>query len=504
MPTYVAGDVRGIQDYIFGSPRLLEMRGASALIDFFDRRVVPALVQRFGGETVYSGGGNFLASVASEARAAEVVEAVRNAFLNLTGSEGITLASSARQAPFPEVHAELSRLLRQAKRSPQGSRQEISMPFLKRCESCGRETADESFPVPGEAGRNAPRQWVGPVCAKKHRMLIHLRDTRERPLRVHGLAQPLAVPAVTERLRNAELPANLQAVAGTGGLALVVADGNGLGDWFEGRELEEVRALSQRVDRTLRAALDEATEAAFPGDPKPSLQVLLCGGDDLVVALPAGRALAFARRLLESFTVEDVREPGRKAGLAAGLLFTRPSFPFRQAHALADALLGRAKAYCRKAGALAALDFHQITATHAGSLDSERAAVERGPDGEKWSYGAAGPYTPETLTGLLALAGRLSRVTASQRGRLREILSPQGDGPDTPLHPAWRVPRRVVAELAAWLDRQDELPFEVVEDAPPPWLARERRLDETGRSWTFHRLGLVDALLLAEVGPGEA
>src|SRR5947209_3998921 len=289
MPTYVAGDVRSIQEYIFGSPRLLEMRGASALIDFFDRAAIPALVNRFEGEPVFSGGGNFLASFEGEDRAVGFMESARIAFLDLTGSDGIALASLTREVASADDPKEISRLLRQAKRSAEGARQLASMPFLKRCESCGRESADVSFPIPGAADER--RQWVGPICARKHRMLSDLREVGSRPPgqgpkhSVHGLPEALPIPVVTERLRRARLPADFQELAGEGDLALVVADGNGLGEWFEELDFGAIRELSAAVDTALRFALDEATEAAFPGDPHPSLQVLICGGDDLVVAL---------------------------------------------------------------------------------------------------------------------------------------------------------------------------------------------------------------------------
>ncbi|HET9211218.1 MAG TPA: hypothetical protein VFR03_12505 [Thermoanaerobaculia bacterium] len=508
MPTYVAGDVRSIQEYIFGSPRLLEMRGASALIDFFDRAAVPALVTRFLGELVFSGGGNFLARFDSEDRAGGFTERIHNAFFELTGSDGITLASLTCEGRSREDAIEIARRLRRAKRSAAGSRQLASMPFLKRCESCGREGADVSLPVPGAAVER--RQWVGPICARKHRMLRELRElgnqppSRGRSHAVHGVAKGQPIPVVTERLRGARLPAHFQELAGEGDLALVVADGNGLGEWFDRLDFDGIRQLSKTVDAELRSALDAAVDAAFPGDPHPSLQVLICGGDDLVVALPARKGMAFATALIAAFEVTSPRVPGLRAGLAAGLLFAKPSFPFRQAHALADSLLGRAKACCRSKRVLAALDFYRVKATQVQSLGQERAAVERvGKDAPAaWSYGAAGPYTPEELEALRDLAGRLRRVSPSQRGRLREILSPRDDGRETPLDPAWGVPRRVVAELQTWLLRQEgERPFQAVPGEPPQaGLVRPDAVERGGERRVFQRLILSDALLLAEQG----
>ncbi len=190
MPTYVAGDVRSIQDYIFGSPRLLEMRGASALIDFFDRAAVPELIRKFGGRRIYSGGGNFLARLADETRAAQLIECVRNAFLDLTGGDGITLVSLTQEESAELDQKDLMRLLRRAKRASGGARQLASMPFLKRCEVCGRETADETFRDPGT---DRP-QWFGPACARKRRMHGKLQELskpgRDPKHEVYGCRNP--------------------------------------------------------------------------------------------------------------------------------------------------------------------------------------------------------------------------------------------------------------------------------------------------------------------------
>lgn len=503
MPTYVAGDVRSIQEYIFGSPRLLEMRGASALLDFFDRRAVPELVKLHGGHTVFSGGGNFLATFPDEPQAEALIEAARHAFFELTGSDGITLTHRTGDS-YRALEGELRLALRRAKRSPEGARQLASMPFLKRCESCGREAADEPLQV-----RDVPRgtyRWIGPICLRKHRMLGHMRGSEgtrpgEGPRhRVLGLPHPLDLPVVTPRLRAVELPDDFHELAGDDDLAVVVADGNSLGDAFEKCEIEEVERLSRAVDEALRAALGEAIEAVFGSDPNPRLQVLICGGDDLVVALPARKGLRFASALIESFEVP--LGEGRVAGMAAGVLYAKPTFPFRQAHHLADSLLGRTKERCRLSGARSALDFHRVKATQVQSLEQEHAAIERTTrERSGWSYGASGPYTPDELGVLLALARKLRQVAPSQRGRLREILSLRDDGPETPLHPLWRIPERVTSELAAWHLRQEAPPFDLALDREPPEdLVREERIEVEGAVWSYRRIALADALLLADLG----
>ena len=115
---YVRGDIRDIQGYIFASPVLLEMRGGSAIIDFFDRGVVPDLVEQVhGGECLSSGGGNFLAVFPdrSDAEIGVFLDDVRFAFHDLTGRHGPTLVH-ARAPDYETAQPQLDTELRRAKR----------------------------------------------------------------------------------------------------------------------------------------------------------------------------------------------------------------------------------------------------------------------------------------------------------------------------------------------------------------------------------------------------
>jgi len=510
MSTYVAGDVRSIQSFIFATPRLREMRGASALLDFFDRSVVPRLVKDFEGELISSGGGNFLArfegGTGPNGAASRFRQRVEEVFFHLTGGHEIAVVERADEEAFETAQPALHQRLRQAKAHPGGARQLASMPFLKRCEGCGREAADMPWPLPGVPREDPRRQWLGPACHRKRSMHKELAGVEGRAARarhaVYGLDEKLEVPPVTERLRQAKLPHDFQELVKGDDLAILVADGNGLGDWFQGLDLERYRALSLQIDERLRKALDAATTAAFGTEEEPALQVLICGGDDLVAALPARYALAFAKELVRGFRVDD--ETGRRepAGLAAGLLLARHSFPFRPAHALAEELLQRAKQRCREDGVKSALHFHRVIGSHVRSLEGELGHLERDDgEGRGWAYAAAGPYTPEELEDLLALAGELkAKVTPSQRGRLREILSPRDDSRETPPDPERGVPARLLAELEAWRLRQEEEPFSrPVEEMWERYVRTEERPGPTGLRRTVHRWVLGDALTLADL-----
>ncbi len=514
MPTYVNGDIRSIQEYVFASPRLLEMRGASALIGFFERQVVRRLASDYAGDVIFAGGGNFMVCFSDEnesGRAAGFVEAARTAFLDLTGGHGLAVAKVSSDLPFREALGEMRQQLRRVKRQPSEPRQLASMPFLKRCDSCGRETADEVFRRPG-APPEAPPMWLGPACARKRRMAAELREAgkRRRAARQSVYLLPvsreeeLKVPEVIVGLAGPEQPSDFQELVGDDDLAIVCADGNNLGEWFEDLEREPFQELSETVDRALREAVDGA-ERAVLGEGHKQRQILICGGDDLVVALPGRFAFSFARELLTRFRVtHPVPGDGRTTGLAVGLIFSRVGFPFRQAHRLATELLCQAKARCRPPESLPwALAFHRVLGSHVQSAAREQAALERHDGGAHgWSYGAAGPYGAEDLEALFELKRWLeSGVSPSQKGRLREILSPRDDGPHTPLDPQWKVPSRVLDELRAWLARQvdEEPPFRLPPGCPPqPKLVRQ--VPVAGGTRVFQRFILADALALAGAG----
>lgn len=502
MTVYIAGDVRAIQDYVFGSPRLLEMRGASALLDAFDRSIVPRRVKAAGGELAFAGGGNFLARWADEGdeRAEAFADAIRSVFFDLTGSDGLTVIRVADDRPFEQAHARVTRELVLAKRESPETRQLASMPFLKRCESCGREAAD----IASRLGSDPDRpQWVGPICHRKRRMHGSLRRLKKAAegfeLRLTAARERYRVPPLIPRLQRQATPRDFRELVGDDDLAVVVADGNGLGEWFDGSTWQQFGDLSKRVSGTLAASLEGALETVFPGDTRLDVQILIAGGDDLVAALPAHHALRFAREVVERFRVARPEGDDKTKGMAAGVLLAGPSFPFRAAHALASQLLHRTKARCRDDDLVSALDFHRVKGTHVQSLSAELQAVERGADGRAWSYGASGPFRPAELDDLLKLADRLrSTVSASQRGVLREILSPRDDGPHTPVDGTWGVPIRVVEELALWHGRQVEQPFDL---EPEKLVARTR----TRAGDPIVRLRLADALLLTELPePTEA
>ncbi len=522
---YVAGDLRGIQDFIFASTHLFEARGASALVDFFDRCAVPHLVKAAGGDRVFSGGGNFLASFPESADVDSFMEAARLALLDLMGDPyGILLARTEHPSDFQSGREEVDGSLRGQKRNSPAIVPATGLPFWKRCQSCARVPAE----IQVEVGQTQPEDrednnWVCLGCRRKREIFRLIRKAQEdgRPASqtfaclFHNGRCKKDVKPFSAELRGFKFERDLASVAAEEGeVGFVLADGNGMGSWFgKIKEEDPYRSLSATVDSELRRALSVACHATFPREegllPLLPLQVLICGGDDLLVVAPASHALGLARAFLKEFVVEY---GAQKKSASVGVLICKPTFPFQQAHKLAESLLSHAKAYCYELAQRGesdgprALDFHRVTASMVQSLEEERAAIRGEAANNEWSYGAAGPYSLGELEGVEKMAETLRRnVTRAQRGVLREILSPGDHGPGTPLEKG--VPKLVLDRLDIWLSRQrrpaDEEEARKFDDLRK-WIELRRFLD----SWKVKRgervidhtaFKLADALALADL-----
>ena len=200
-------------------------------------------------------------------------------------------------------------------------------------------------------------------------------------------------------------------------LAVIHADGNGLGQLFlnfdgcvQSQEQKPSvgwnRAYIQQL-RSFSLALDECTEQAFiqalgnlrPRKGRLPIVPLVLGGDDLTVVCDGQQALRFTVEFLQAFEEKTRSNPVIKTALSnvpgqspiqgltscAGVAIIKPHFPFFAAYELAEALLKSAK----KHKPLSAMDFHILY--DASNPDLERIHQEwMVDDGE--TFLTARPY----------------------------------------------------------------------------------------------------------------
>lgn len=148
---------------------------------------------------------------------------------------------------------------------------------------------------------------------------------------------------------NTRTPQDFNELCGSEYLAVIHADGNGIGSRVphaykgEPDERLEAQAFFRTCRAANRAALSKAIEEMFGrSGPVRPYQLLMLGGDDLLFVCRASYALPFLVRYakeLQNYRLYD----GRPLTIGAGVAIARPTVPFYRLHQIAEALASSAK-----------------------------------------------------------------------------------------------------------------------------------------------------------------
>ncbi|MFO0695989.1 MAG: hypothetical protein U0230_20670 [Polyangiales bacterium] len=531
---FLCYDVKGIQSYVFAVPRLRYIVGGSALLDDFDRRVVPEIAP---AAHVYSAGGKgaFVVGSADEARRIRerlVREAHARGFDIAFGlaSEFSTAANEARDL-VPFVPASLdgepcaaSGLYPVPPGEGQGFREDargVHPVVWKRIRAHGERTADSL----------TDRLVRGTPDATAEGLSVTLPDAlRGRSARFFSTVTP-----GEEGDDDDEGRAGARSIGARNRWAIVAMDGNDMGAQYRAffaepraphDQVRWLRALAGAVDRCTTGACVAGIEAVLgrwardlssqelertttrTGSVVLPIRPLVVGGDDLIVLVHADHAMAFVKAAAARFEVLAERSDREAGGLfvgtggritlSAGVLYAPVSLPLSTAIPYAESLLASAKkggrARREASGptkpipAPACVDWESVTE---GLLDTPAARRQRELRFRDADLGEVvelteRPFAIADLGGLEELADELSRLPRSLQQSVREGLS-------MPYHERCAFVARLGKRGAvkALVERLDE---------PAEPLAERRR---RGSRWRRAANGLrttdlLDALLLVQ------
>jgi len=364
----VLADIARIQDYILTPRRLKRNRGASQILHQYNTERLPDLVRTHGGRQIFANGGNFLGVLPAAHQQAFCREAERELRL-ATGT--VVLRSATVDYPDPNTFAnkfrELHSQMARVKASTPSSLLSPAMPFWSPCESCGLCAATTRSLYDSEL-----------VCHACH-LREKASDRYEERLRGRR-----AIPDDFNQIGSKARP--------RGYLALVYLDLDGMGEYFNRYATDESRLaeISQRIDQSVTEAVDDAAS-------RPELcEVLLVGGDDAAIMLPAHAALDF----LEDFRTEFLRRycepldsgnplPDRPT-FSAGVVFAHSHFPISEFFRIASRLQHSAKLL----GGCDSVDYEIITTSLSGDpLENRERTARRGAGRLR----TAKPYTLDDL-----------------------------------------------------------------------------------------------------------
>ncbi|MFH1465586.1 MAG: hypothetical protein ABIO70_14460 [Pseudomonadota bacterium] len=496
-PIFYRAEVKGIQAWILASDRLRELKGGSAIIDGLaaDARRLLHRLEVSDCQIITAAGGVEVvfenhASLERFAEAWPLVVSER--------APGLTLVQAWGPADAPkQVYAALG---------AQRNRRAPSLP--------------EAGPLMARSGRTglpAVRSGSGKDDGLMDRIvaakLDALKDGRA------GLDR--LAPDGFSFVEDADK-------LGEGYIAVVHADGNGVGNIVqrlsEEHPSEDRFAVKARFSSALSTATERAAKEAIEklvgwtrrddnfadgrGGHELRARPIVLGGDDLTFLVDARYGIPFTLAFLEAFQNATRAEKdilsGQGLDACAGLAFTKTGFPFHAGHALAESLCNAAKKGLRQGEHTpSGLLFHRVTTASADTSweGLERGELCAGRDGLL----SGGPYGLDRLVALSQLALALGSLP---RGAVREWLTLEHEGSpraaalwqrtrETAVGDVWE---RFAAKLTA-LDHspqtgREPLPADPREDKPAP--CTEQRKKPTWRT------ALGDALLWRTLQPSDS
>ncbi|OQX24712.1 MAG: hypothetical protein BWK80_19430 [Desulfobacteraceae bacterium IS3] len=338
-------DVPGIKEYVFGTDRLVEIRGASALLDDLNRRKTEIFLKRKLGESnvecVFSAGGagQFVITAQEDSLKACVKEL--KGFFVRESKGGLRLLCG--WAEFSEenysdcLDQAHFRLKKEKEENPLIPCTQLHAGYIRECDSCsGMASRSNSY---GDEER-----FLCDICVEK------VEYGKKR-----GLWREFAEYCEKKGIK-AERPKDFKEVgerclARKDYTALVYADGNAMGKLVKAiKTKEQFKTFSEAVDQSVR----EACHEALPAEGKIPADILLLGGDDLMVYMSADTAFPFAldaaRKFEEKTKEKFASEPffsrllgGKGLTISLGIAYGKSHTPFSIMFSQSEELLKSSK-----------------------------------------------------------------------------------------------------------------------------------------------------------------
>ncbi|HNI03233.1 MAG TPA: hypothetical protein PL010_01300 [Flavobacteriales bacterium] len=330
-----------VQTWLFNVPRLRAMVGANTLIGEALREDLPQLARQTGqGWTLSTAEGTYAAADPHDPLAAhdDPAQDAREGILARDGGHFEAVFASGAEA-----FADAAESLLQAK-AP-GLRFQISINKEARIKSSAQVSTD--LPV------LAPCEWTGNGLASAiitqgkdgHSVSLDVQQRHEAAQRsVRGTAKDLAsLLSNVTRLKDLERPEDLGRLVSNGYMALIHADGNGVGS-AAGTDPVGRASFHHRNRVLLRQALHKAIEEHCPEHGRAPLIPLMLGGDDLMLVCQAELALPFMCTLCKALDgLQANAGNGFKLTLGIGVIIAKHTVPIHHLHNVVGQLVDSAK-----------------------------------------------------------------------------------------------------------------------------------------------------------------
>lgn len=423
----ISFDTDRVKEYIFATTDLKKIRGASSLLESLNKEDIINIIKKvchdIGDGHIITAGGAAMAVVLTRESAQRVKMEVERLYREKTVTGTITGAcleipeDDLNTAQFKEHVKRLSIKLRAAK---DAKGYEITFPlkaYLRPCNACGRYPAVRPDPDDSEQAlcTSCGIKYDYNESGKNHFRGYFEKLVSENRDKYPNWPNPFPKgfwPKDFNDIGHTSHPPNY--------MGFILADGNGIGSLLEEMQgFKQYHYFATELDQLMREITCNAllSELQKPHNNIAPFEILLMGGDDLMVVVPADAALKVALKIVEDFEVKATKlarspEVGLSQdthlSLSTGVVIAHDSFPIKAAHDLADDLLRSAK---RKTSEdteqHGAIDFMVVTEAGTAGLGfvrdkvlTEKSFVVPPPTGDEFRL-TERPYTAAKLKELL-------------------------------------------------------------------------------------------------------
>jgi hypothetical protein len=335
----VSLDIGSIHDYIFGTNKLREIRGASILLDKLNRELpLEAInnVSRYGNQNkdwkaVVLGGGNIKILFNDKDKAEAYKGYLEDIFRKDAPGSNITIIISERKGETEEQWLKRAeRELQREKSLHKENRQIITSGFFKACESCGLYPAEKEDRRP---------EGIRHICKSCHQKVAESKNYQNTEI----------YRELSKGRNGLDFPEDFNGIGKAsdpeGYMGFIYADANRMGEHLAKiKTFDDLERFSKDVSSATLNATISAINNHFPNNFLP-LQIILAGGDDLILALPAHKAIDVAIDFCENF---NTAPSTHNITTSAAVVICHDSLPIKNVLSTAESLLKNAKAESRK------------------------------------------------------------------------------------------------------------------------------------------------------------
>lgn len=355
-------DTSGINEYIFGTNKLREIRGASILLDSLNRdKAVDELKKNYGTkdqqwECIVAGGGNIKVIFDDEDNAEKYKNFLKKLFSDGAKGVGVTVILSVKNDSWTEAEwiKDAQKQLQRAKLLKQRDGQVLTSGYFKTCQACGVYPAE----------KKSHERFVCSGCIQK---IDKSSEHREMEIYKRLFKSIDLIPKLPQEFGDIGEKSHPR-----GYIGFIYADGNRMGEHLARiKTFDDLKEFSKNVEESTFRAAEETIKHNFKDD--HTFQIILAGGDDLIMVVPAHKAISVAVHFCDEFNnmfTKDNEE--NNITTSAAVVLCHDSMPIKDVLESAEGLLKNAKIRSRDYNDESYIDFLATTGSALGNPISRR------------------------------------------------------------------------------------------------------------------------------------